>query len=164
MFMSALPQKRCLVIVSDFDILYPCIPCSMDPRSTCSSLLFYDSMNSEFYSPPRIPLTRAELVPPLTFSWDIPCWCQCLKRRDLNLGWQVTQWANIWWWFWPLYLQQSGGFGLGQVLVQIIVLIRNILGLLNHGELVHNNSSFFATIFIPPERFRDVLKVNGAFF
>ena len=61
-------------------------------------------------------------------------------------------------------MQQSGGFGLGQVLVQVIFLILNLLGLLNHGKLVHNNSFFFATIFIPPERFRDVLKVNGAFF
>ena len=54
MSMSALSHEMCLVIVSTCGIIYPCTPCSMDPRSSCRSWYFSTSVTADFSSPYRI--------------------------------------------------------------------------------------------------------------
>ena len=51
-----------------------------------------------------------------------------------------------------------------QILVQGILLRSYLLGLLNHGKIVHHYRSFFTTIFLLSKRLRDVVIVNVDFF
>ena len=57
---------------------------------------------------------------------------------------------------------QSNGFGLGHILIHIIILGRKLLELIKHGEMVHHSRFFIDKIFLPPKILRGLVLVNGA--
>ena len=73
---SDTPQKRCLVIVSSCDSIYPWLSWSIEIIFSCRYCFFYVTMTENLSYSSWITLTRDELRYPPTFTWDIPCWCQ----------------------------------------------------------------------------------------